>query len=134
MSSAKNPTRPCADWVAPEGLEFKPYQLAFFEWYHRQMLPQFGRNSLLCSDEMGTGKTILALSIAPLFILAFVIALSAIFAEVTALFAIVVAPSALDVTSPLWLGWTYVFASAEPVYPKSAKVNVLFAIAVTCPE
>ena len=60
MSSAKVPTRPCAAWVAPDGLEFKPYQLAFFEWYHQQTLPKFGRKSLLCSDEMGTGKTVMS--------------------------------------------------------------------------
>ena len=37
----------------------------------------------------------------------------------------VVAPSAAEVTSPVWFGCTYVFASVVPVYPKSANVNVL---------
>ena len=41
---------------SPKGLEFKRYQLAFFDWYRQRMANN--RLSVLCSDEMGTGKTI----------------------------------------------------------------------------
>ena len=41
---------------SPDGLEFKRYQMAFFDWYRQRQANN--RYSVLCSDEMGTGKTI----------------------------------------------------------------------------
>ena len=59
MSSAKEP----ANGIivrSPDGLEFKRYQLAFFDWYRQRQVNRLTSLSLLCADEMGTGKTIMS--------------------------------------------------------------------------
>ena len=45
---------------APDGLEFKRYQIAFFDWYRQRQANRLTSPSLLLADEMGTGKTIMS--------------------------------------------------------------------------
>ena len=59
MSSAKEP----ANGIivrSPDGLEFKRYQMAFFDWYRQRQVNRPTSPSLLLADEMGTGKTIMS--------------------------------------------------------------------------
>ena len=59
MSSAKFPSEKNKAFIAtiqaPEGLRYLEYQKAFVEWWDQR---QSRFKSLLCSDEMGVGKTI----------------------------------------------------------------------------
>ena len=59
MSSAKFPSEKNKAFIAtiqaPEGLQYLEYQKAFVEWWDQR---QSRFKSLLCSDEMGVGKTI----------------------------------------------------------------------------
>ena len=57
MSSAKEPANEVVI-QSPDGLDFKRYQLAFFDWYRQRQANRITPSSLLCADEMGTGKTI----------------------------------------------------------------------------
>ena len=59
MSSAKEPANGVRVW-SPEGLEFKQYQMAFFDWYRQRQANRPSLPSLLLADEMGTGKTIMS--------------------------------------------------------------------------
>jgi SWI/SNF-related matrix-associated actin-dependent regulator 1 of chromatin subfamily A len=59
MSSAKEPANGII-MRSPDGLEFKRYQLAFFDWYRQRQVNRLTSLSLLCADEMGTGKTIMS--------------------------------------------------------------------------
>ena len=59
LSSAKCPAMGIRVW-SPEGLEFKQYQMAFFDWYRQRQANMGTSQSLLLADEMGTGKTIMS--------------------------------------------------------------------------